>query len=83
MARVRRPVVDVTEEDLQQLQPQFQVAMEVLRTWPLGRPIRELAALLVLKIIAVTSGQLKELGVYDQLDPEKRYYGVKDPFGQI
>jgi hypothetical protein len=83
MVRVKRPVVNVTEEDLQQLQPQFQVAMEALRTWPLGRPISELAALLVLKIIAVTSGQLKELGMYDQLESNRRHYGVKDPFGQI
>jgi hypothetical protein len=79
----KKPIVSVTEEDLQQLQPQFAVAMEVLRTWPLGRPISELAALLVLKIIAVTSGQLKELGVYDDLDKNRRHYGVKDPFGQL
>lgn len=78
---VKKPVVDVTEQDLQVLQPQFAVALEVLRTWPLGRPISELAALLVLKIIAVTSGQLKELGVYDGI--ERRSYGVKDPFGQL
>ena len=63
---VRKPVVDVTESDLALLQPQFSAAMEAIRTWPLGRPISELAAIIVLKVIAATSVQLKEIGVYDR-----------------
>jgi len=78
---VKRPVVDVTEEDLEQLMPQFRVAVDTLRTWPLGRPINELAALLVLKIIAATSVQLKEMGVYDR--PSRQEHSFRDPFGQL
>lgn len=62
----KRPVVDATEEDLQALMPQFSEALSLLRTWPLGRPVTELAAIIVLKVIAATSGQLKEIGVYDR-----------------
>lgn len=60
-------MIRVTEEQLQVLEPQFKAAMDVLRAWPLGRPVSDLAALLVLKVIAVTSGQLGELGVYDRV----------------
>jgi hypothetical protein len=77
----KKPVIDITDEDLEVLQPQFATAMEVLRTWPLGRPISELAAVLVLKIIAVTSGQLKEMGFYDR--PSRNDSFVIDPFGQL
>lgn len=78
---VKKPVVDITEEDMEILRPQLEVALETLSTWPLGRPVIELAALLVLKIIAVTSGQLKERGVYDR--PSRIDSFVQDPFGQL
>jgi hypothetical protein len=53
---------------LDELKPQLDAAWEVIRDWPLGRPTIDLAALVVLKVIAVTSGQLKELGVYGKLE---------------
>lgn len=65
-------MVNVTDEDLSVIEPQLRAAYDTIRAWPLGRPALELAALVTLKVIAVTSTQLREAGLYDRLkDPEQ------------
>lgn len=67
----------IPDELLELLRPQLEVAWDVIRGWPLGQRMDDLAALLVLKVIAVTSGQLKEIGLYDRI-PEPPQGGPDD-----
>jgi hypothetical protein len=61
---------------LEVLKPQLDSAWEVVRNWPLGKPTMDMTALVVLKVIAVTSRQLSDIGVYGKL--ERRATGVRD-----
>lgn len=54
-------------EDLEILVPQHQAARDILRRWRLGDSLDDLAAILVLKIVAITWKQ-----VSSALSPEER-----------
>lgn len=54
-------------EDLEILVPQHQAARDILRRWRLGDSLDDLAAILVLKIVAITWRQ-----VSSALSPEER-----------
>lgn len=49
------------------IEPQLTAAWDVVRNWPLGKDMQVMSSLIVLKVIAITSGQLKEMGVYDKV----------------
>lgn len=58
----------VSDKDLEIIRPQLEAAWDVIKDWPLGKDLKVMSALVVLKVIAVTSGQLKEIGVYDDIE---------------
>jgi hypothetical protein len=68
--------VGITDEELEIFMPQLDAAWKVIDSWPLGQPMKDMAALIVLKVIAVTSKQLDDVGVYGRL--ERRATGVRD-----
>lgn len=74
----KKPVVNVTDEDLSVIEPQLRAAYDTIRAWPLGRPANELAALVTLKVIAATSVQLREAGLYDRMRREQECDGPDD-----
>jgi hypothetical protein len=47
-------------EDLEILVPQWQAARDILRRWPLGDSLDDLAAILVLKTVAITWRQVSD-----------------------
>lgn len=79
----KKPVINLTEDDIRPIRPQFNAAYATLVGWRLGGSLEELAWLITFRIIAVTSGQLKEMGVYERLEEKRGYGAIVDPFGQL
>lgn len=52
----------LTESDFEPIRPQLNAAWEIISRWPIGKDIKELAALVALKTIAITLIQIRELG---------------------
>lgn len=59
----------LTAQDLEILVPQWQAARDILRRWPLGGSVDELAALLVLKTVAITWKQVSDALSHDERTP--------------
>lgn len=74
----KKLAVNVNEEDFRLIRPQFNAAYATLVGWRLGGSIEELAWLIALRVIAATSVQLKEMGVYDNVRNEEPVAGPDD-----
>ncbi len=51
----------VTDEEVAVILPQYNEVYRILRNHPLGARLDDLAALLTLKVIAITWGQVREV----------------------
>jgi len=63
--RKRRGRLDITEEDIQILEPILIKARDAVRRsdWKLGDPIENLSGFIALVVIAEVTRQLREIGV--------------------
>lgn len=57
----RHAGIQVSDEDLAVLQPQYRAVLDILRQHKLGRDLESLAGVITLKVVAMTWGQVTEI----------------------